>query len=205
HEVIPCKYVEMDDFNFLYTCVKGLDDNAQMYNALIDLNDKVLLRTEHDLMNVFKEDSTLLCFQKNAKKGVLNLSGEVLVKPLYQSITIRTDYQSILAVDSTYTYLIPYQRPNEIYNLGRASYCDIDTFGRNALVFTIKDFSGGKQISHLSFFNRNLNLLSQTTAYRMKSNHPGWYVPDHFVILEDTKGAKEYLMNIKTGKKYKTE
>jgi len=205
HVIIPCKYVEMDDFIYSYTCVKGLNENGQIYNAVIDVNDKILLKTDHDLMRVFLEDSTLLCFQKNAKKGVLTLSGEVLVKPLYEDIEIRNELGHILVEDSLYMYLIPYQRPSEIYKLGEARYFNRDKFGQDGLVFTFTESSSGQKLYRSSFFDKDLNLIRQMTAYYISSDYPGWYVPDHFVVVEDSKGAKKYLMNVLTGQKYKRD
>lgn len=199
-EIIPVTYLEISDFEYVYTCAKGLEDNGEEFSTVIDLHGKELLHSANDLKYIFRQDTTLVVFQSGNRLGIVDLNGNVLVRPLYRDIEYHFNF--FIVSDSINRYLIPREHLSSIYTIGKARFTEVTRLSENYLETRIKDFESKPLVTYVSVLDNEGLLKSQITAYDIKL--AGQFGEGYYWVTPSEK-SKPYLMDYRTGREFRKQ
>jgi len=208
-EVIPLIYTEAEPFQYIYTTVSGIDKSGKSYSNLIDINNKVLLHTDYDNLKVNYSDTTLLVATRGNQKGIIDLSGKVIID--LSNTEVQYTKGLFTSADSTGLYLhVPHQSTKhrigdhgdswKINPLSKSFYhLKVTTKHDASPYYThtnhVFDTQGNS-------YDRFVDLLEDSQA-RLDTKIYGLTVPDGYVVYYASRNASPYVVEIASGKEFK--
>ena len=165
-EVIPTQYYDAAPFKHSYTTVAGIN-KKKPFADIIDLEGKVRLHTDYEMLEILYMDSTMLKANKAGRWGLIDNKGNILLEPAYEEIQEDNGFPILLDPEKTDVFC-----NGKILTVGpRGQRVDIEKLSEPYLVAKITgEREGNVMPVYVSVFDKEGNLYGDYSEYLTGSN-----------------------------------
>ncbi|HZV68902.1 MAG TPA: WG repeat-containing protein [Saprospiraceae bacterium] len=201
-EVIPLDFLKIDPFVYSLTTASKMDKNGNTYSVIIDTMGKEMFRSDFESISFMSGDSTQLIIQTGKNKGVSDFSGKVIIEPAYEVIYYYKEIDGYIVRSIDSSYFISKKTPGIRIAIGRAGNPDHRSLDDQFFYTSMQDKDDYKK-SYFHFFDKQGHYFGEISGNHISTNVFGAELPKGYIAVMETKDSKPYVVNIRTGMKYR--